>query len=238
MFALIERRGKTESCRAAEKRVCGVRFFAVGIREGNGLRARLSIRAAARTLRSRGLTRAVFPDGFAEYGRFARCGVYPVETRPLREAAAAEIVRRAMAQRGLSPERTTVALCAAQVTRAYAAAAEALAREVRYVLLCTERGGWELSRKLCRTLGAAAPTEPSCAQAEGADILLRFDEWGDVSAARGLVLPLYNPAMRVEYADDRVGAAGAQTEQLLAALYAALALRAEDIRVRAVEPPG
>lgn len=89
MFGLVEWRGAGERCGAREKRLDGVRFLAVGIRRGDGLRAVWSLRTAARTLERYGVTQAVFPRGFSLYERFAARGIVPVDVRPLREAAAA-----------------------------------------------------------------------------------------------------------------------------------------------------
>ena len=111
MFGLVEWRGAGERCGAREKCLGGVRFLAVGIRRGDGLRAVWSLRTAARTLERYGVTQAVFPRGFSAYERFAARGIVPVDVRPLREAAAAAIARRVMAQQEIAPRRATVALC-------------------------------------------------------------------------------------------------------------------------------
>ena len=198
MFGLVEWRGAGERCGAREKRLDGVRFLAVGIRRGDGLRAVWSLRTAARTLERYGVTQAVFPRGFSAYERFAARGIVPVDVRPLREAAAVAIARRVMAQQEIAPRRATVALCAARVTRAYAAAAETLAADTRYLQLCTAQGGWELSQTLRSRFGVAAPV------------------------------------LRVTYGGERAEKCGGEPEQLLAAWYASLALRAEEICVKRV----
>ena len=64
MFGLVEWRGAGERCGAREKRLDGVRFLAVGIRRGDGLRAVWSLRTAdAGTVRrdAGGLSAGVFP---------------------------------------------------------------------------------------------------------------------------------------------------------------------------------
>ena len=206
MFGLVEWRGAGERCGAREKRLGGVRFLAVGIRRGDGLRAVWSLRTAARTLERYGVTQAVFPRGFSLYERFAARGIVPVDVRPLREAAAAAIARRVMAQQEIAPRRATVALCAAQ-------------------------GGWELSQTLRSRFGVAAPV---LRVPEGADIVLCFDDAAEISAARGIVLPLGAASLRVTYGDERAEKCGGEPEQLLAAWYASLALRAEEICVKRV----
>lgn len=234
LLGLVEWRGAEESCVMREKRLGGVRFLAAGIRQGDGLRAAWSRRSAARTLARQGIRQAVFPSGFTSYAYFAARGIRPVDVFPLRAAAAAAIVRQVMAQENIDPRRATVALCAAQVTRAYAAAAESLARSTRYLQLCTANGGWELAQRLCTRLGAAVPVLKA---PEGADITLCFDDAADLSAARGIVLPLCADALGVDYAPIWTEENGAEPEQLLAALYASLALRAEEIVVTRVVLP-
>lgn len=231
MFGLVEWRGAGERCGAREKRLDGVRFLAVGIRRGDGLRAVWSLRTAARTLEWYGVTQAVFPRGFSLYERFAARGIVPVDVRPLREAAAAAIARRVMAQQEIAPRRATVALCALRVTRAYAAAAETLAADTRYLQLCTAQGGWELSQTLRSRFGVAAPV---LRVPEGADIVLCFDDAAETYAARGIVLPLGAASLRVTYGGERAEKCGGEPEQLLAAWYASLALRAEEICVKRV----
>lgn len=172
MFGLVEWRGAGERCGAREKRLGGVRFLAVGIRRGDGLRAVWSLRTAARTLERYGVTQAVFPRGFSLYERFAARGIVPVDVRPLREAAAAAIARRVMAQQEIAPRRATVALCAARVTRAYAAAAETLAADTRYLQL------WHGAGRLGAVADAAQPlrrrgSRPARAGGRGHRALLR-----------------------------------------------------------------
>ena len=171
------------------------------------------------------MTQAVFPRGFSAYERFAARGIVPVDVRPLREAAAAAIARRVMAQQEIAPRRATVALCALRVTRAYAAAAETLAADTRYLQLCTAQGGWELSQTLRSRFGVAAPV---LRVPEGADIVLCFDD------AAEIVLPLGAASLRVTYGGERAEKCGGEPEQLLAAWYASLALRAEEICVKRV----
>lgn len=234
MFGLVEWRGTGESCAAREKRLGGARFLSVGIRRGDGLRALLSRQRAAGALERHGVRQAVFPSELAAFAPFAARGIEPVAVLPLREAAAAAIVRCVMEQEGIAPKRATVALCAAQVTRAYAAAAVSLAPSVRYLQLCTAHGGWELSRSLRSRFGAAAPV---LSAPEGADIVLCFDAAAELSTVRGLVLPLYDAALCIDYAPAWTEESGVEPEQLLAALHASLVLRAEELTVTRVVLP-
>lgn len=231
MFGLIEWRGAGESCALREERVGGARFLAVGVRRGENWRTAWSFRRAARILQKHGVEQAVFPADFAAYEPFAARGVRPMETLALREAAAAAIARQAMRQAKIAPKCATVALCAAQVTRAYAMAAESLAGEVRYLQLCTARGGRELSQSLRSRFGIAAPVLRA---PEGAALVLDFDGSAEFSPQSGIFLPLASAALRVRYCPLWTKERGEEPEQLLAALYASLALCAEEIEVTEV----
>ena len=231
VFGLVEWRGAGESCAAREERIGGVRFLAVGVRRGDGRRAAWSIRRAARVLQKRGVEQTVFPVGYAAYEPFAARGIRPMDTTALREAAAAAIALRVMRQAQIEPRRTTVALCAAQVTRAFAAAAERLAGKVRYLQLCSARGGWELSQSLRSRFGIAAPVLRA---PEGAALVLDFDGSAERPQS-GIFLPLTSDTLRVCYRPLWTQERGEEPEQLLAALYASLALRAEEIEVIGVE---
>ena len=108
---------------------------------------------------------------------------------------------------------------------------ETLAADTRYLQLCTAQGGWELSQRLRSRFGVAAPV---LRVPEGADIVLCFDDAAETYAARGVVLPLGAASLRVTYGDERAEKCGGEPEQLLAAWYASLALRAEEICVKRV----
>ena len=106
-----------------------------------------------------------------------------------------------------------------------------LAADTRYLQLCTAQGGWELSQRLRSRFGVAAPV---LRVPEGADIVLCFDDAAETYAARGVVLPLGAASLRVTYGGERAEKCGGEPEQLLAAWYASLALRAEEICVKRV----
>ena len=61
-----------------------------------------------------------------------------------------------------------------------------------------------------------------------------FDDAAETYAARGVVLPLGAASLRVTYGGERAEKCGGEPEQLLAAWYASLALRAEEICVKRV----
>lgn len=214
----------------AVRTICGVRFYEVFVSRGAPLREKASARAAARTLARLGVTRAVFPEAYPCRVVFARRGVGPVSPVPLYRATAAAIARRALTQRGVPPDAATVAFAGERVSRELTAAVWALAAEVRYVTLAV--GGCEaLAHALRRERGVAARLV-SPGETVRADLTVCFDEY----AAEGCVLPLCDASLRVEYEPPGdVAAAGHASNALLAALYAAGALRAETLAVKSVE---
>lgn len=236
MLGLIEWRSREMRAagEARETRIGGARFLAVSVIRGTGLRATLSRRRAVWQLRRRGVTRAIFPRDFSGEAYFTARGIVPVEAAPLRAWLAADIALCAMRERGIAPKDATAALCAASVDAAVRDTAERLAREVRYLRLCTARGGWELARALRRTLGIAVAVEPLNAQT-AAEVTLCFDAERTANVTRGLYLPLLDRALRLDYtAPVLTGYPEAEPEQLLAALHAAQTLRREEVTVRSV----
>ena len=222
VFGLIKWREAGAYGGAEFRRIDGVRFLVVRVQRCGGIRTGWSARRAARILRKNGVTEAVFPRNFPDAAHFAARGIVPVDVRPLREAAAASLIRCALAQWGIAPQKATVALCASRVTRAYMTAAEQLAGDTRYLQLCAGEGAWELSLALRRRFGAAAPVLRT---PEGADIALCFD--GSAACSAACVLPLCSPALRIQYAGMETCVE--EPEQFLAARYVSLALRAEEI---------
>lgn len=223
VFGLIKWREAGAHGGAEFRRIDGVRFLVVRVQRGGGIRTGWSVRRAARILRKNGVTEAVFPRDFPDAAHFAARGIAPVDVRPLREEAAASLIRCALAQREIAPQRATVALCASRVTRAYMAAAEQLASDTRYLQICAGEGAWELSLALLGRFGAAAPVLRA---PEGADIALCFDDGSAVCSA-ACVLPLRSPTLRIQYAGMETCVE--EPEQFLAARYASLTLRAEEI---------
>lgn len=213
----------------------GVRFRAVYVERGGGLRASLSAKCAARDLQKHRVRRAVFPPDFPLKEAFARRGVLPPDERALREQMAAEIVRRAMAQLGLPPERTRLALAAARPSAALNAAAPVLAREVRYLTLCYP-GAERLSRIMRWDWGvsvcAAAAETALCA-----DLTVVFN--GLAPPCRCPVLPLGDETLTVIYGAPALAEETTRWDgqQLLRALFAAGALKTGDIRIARVDFP-
>ena len=232
MLGLVSYRDAGEKNGA--RTLCGVRFCAVYIARGEGMAARLSARRAAKYLKWRRVRQAVFPKDYPHTDIFARFGILPPSDRALRQAKAAEIVRCAMAQRGLRPECARVALLSTVPSAALEAAARELARDVRYLSLCTP-GQERIARSLRWDCGASV-YEVQRGDHLASDLAVCFD---DVPPPFGAVLPLAKASLEVEYGTETVAGAarGCDENQLICALYAALVRRADEIWVKDVKFP-
>ena len=183
-----------------------------------------------RRLRRAGVRRALAPEGFPHWDRLRAAGLEPVDPWPLLRRLAPALALAWLEGRGLSPERSAVALRGRSAAE-LAPAALALCPRVGALALSAP-GGDELEGRLRREFGAAPLADRRdgrCALAlHLAPGLPRGDEpvlelWPGAPPLRGLALsapglpaPLPCPA-----------------EQLLAALWAAGRLRAEEVEVRA-----
>lgn len=214
--------------------LCGVRFGAAYASRGEGMLAALSAKRAAKYLQKRRVSYAVFPKDYPYAEVFARCGVLPPPEQPLRMAKAAEIIRRAMARLGLAPERACIALCAPSQSAALEAAARELSKDVRYLALCAPNGE-RLARTLRWDCGASVHTLQTDERI-AADLSVCFD---DFPLPDGLVLPLGSGAVSVAYGTENLGDAAMiwNEDQLICALYASLARRADEIWVKDVKMP-
>ncbi len=214
--------------------LCGVRFCTAYGSRGEGMLAAFSAKRAAKYLQKRHVRCAVFPMDYPYGEVFARCGILPPPEQPLRMAKAAEIVRCAMAQLGLAPERSRIALCANSQSAALEAAARELTKDVRYLTLCAPNGE-RLARTLRWDCGATVHTVQRGGQIT-TDLTACFDE---VLPSTGTVLPLQSGALSVAYGTENLGEASAvwNEDQLICALYASLARRADEIWVKDVKMP-
>ena len=195
--------------------LCGVRFDAAYASRGEGMLAALSAKRAAKYLQKHRVSYAVFPKDYPYAEVFARCGVLPPPEKPLRMAKAAEIIRRAMARLGLAPARE-------------------LSKDVRYLALCAPNGE-RLARTLRWDCGASVHTLQTDERI-AADLSVCFD---DFPLPDGLVLPLGSGAVSVAYGTENLGDAAMiwNEDQLICALYASLARRADEIWVKDVKMP-
>ena len=170
--------------------------------------------------------------GVSPRARGLQCREQPEQ--PLRMAKAAEIIRRAMARLGLAPERARIALCAPSQSAALEAAARELSKDVRYLALCAPNGE-RLARTLRWDCGASVHTLQTDERI-AADLSVCFD---DFPLPDGLVLPLGSGAVSVAYGTENLGDAAMiwNEDQLICALYASLARRADEIWVKDVKMP-
>lgn len=210
-----------------------VRFCTVYVERGEGLRARLSAKRAAKYLKKRRVRRAVFPPEYPYEESFARFGVLPVEEAPLRMAKAGEIVRRAMETLSIRPERARVALLAEDRSDVLARTAAELSRSVRHLTLCAP-GSERLARALRWDSGVSVSTADRGRQLS-ADLAVSFDATVPRSACPCLMLA--GDSISVEYGAELPPEEtnGRETRQLLAALFSVHALRAEEITIKAVK---
>lgn len=215
MFGLICCRGAQEP---TYREIEGVRFRAVCVTEGESLRARLSCRAAARTLAREGVREAVFPPEQIYHKAFNRYSVAPISPVPLYRATAASVVRRYMTQLGIAPQRATVTFAAAEVTPEFRRMVESLSADVRYIALRVPDSG-RLAAALQRQRGVAVQR----LEQDAPVLTVAFD----AVETGGCVLRFDN-ALRVAYDS-------AYPNSLLTALWRAGALDADALSVVAVE---
>lgn len=200
------------------------RFYAVYAAEGTTLRARLAADRAARRLKKRGVRQAVFPRGYAWSGRFIRRGVLPADEGALRMEKAAELAMSALARQGCAPEGARVALVCSARCEALARAAERLAPRVRYLTLCTPEGE-KLGRALRWDYGVSARL---AREEDTADAALAVSFDAEEPRCRCACLWLRGEAVRFS-APLPQGSERWEQGQLIAALFSAGALRAEEI---------
>ena len=193
---------------------------------------------AAKGLRKRGVTRAVFPEDFPGLVQAEKAGVRPVSTRSLRRRMAADWVGELLRQRNVSPAGARVAVTASQMTGELVRTVTELCLRHRYVLLETPYGGEELCRQLRRDYGAALVLHPDRESLETADVLVEFDP-GEAREIRGPeTLPLWKedapmlplllpPALEASLPEN------CRRDQLLSALLEAGAIRPGQMSVAA-----
>lgn len=156
------------------------------------LRRRVS--SAAKRMGKLGVTRAVLPEGFGFDAQLEKYGVRPVSTLALRRRLAADWVRQALAEGGVSPGGARVAVSASQMTGELVRTVTELALRHRYVLLDVSYGGEELCGRLRREYGVSLLLRPGREQLEEADVLALFDPRTDLRRKEGVTLALYDEA--------------------------------------------
>ncbi len=212
-----------ERCTVEPVRLGSARFLKVTLRR-KGLTARLAARRIARRLCAENIEKAAFVKGFPYTDVFRRYGVASMDIRPLRLAAAAEIVCAALRGRGVEPGEAFVAVRAPQMNGEVGALVTALSRRVRYLSLDAQ--GREVAAEQLRFHHGVALREGE----SGAQIVLSLCE-GERCA--GKTLALFDEALRVSYAFD-APLGGFEVETLLAAFFSEGAIAAEELAVLGV----
>ena len=151
---------------------------------------RRRVLAAEKRLRKAGVTEIVLPENFAIEGHLD--GIRPVSTLPLRQALAADWLRRELRERGLRPADTRTAVAADRLTGEVVRTVPDLALRHRHVLLDVPYGGEELCRSLRREYGVSLLLAENVQQ-QGADAWVLFAP-REQAGGKALVLPLYDEA--------------------------------------------
>lgn len=218
------------------KEVCGVNFCAVSIFQGERtpeflLRRRL--KKAAELLRRRGICQAVFPESFSYGDVFAKCGVFPIDVLPLCRALAPELAWSAAEARGIGAARARIAVCGDRLTAELAWTVTRLCMRSRYLLLAAPDRDGAFCRRVRREYGAALVQTVDAGQIAAADVCLLFSP-REAWQGGNTVLRLYHGAdlppvcLRLLERPERIPPA-CDRMQMLAALYAADAIRREQI---------
>lgn len=220
------------------KEICGVYFYAAMIFKGEKtpeLLLHRRLKKAAKALRHRGVSYAVFPEGFSCTEIFAECGVLPVEMLPLCRALAPELAWSAARNCGISPAAARIAVCGDHLTSELAWTVTQLCMRSRYILLAAPDHEGTFCRRLRREYGVALVQTEDAVQIAEADICVLFSPREDLQTTHA-VLRLYRNAalpsirLRVLEEKERIPPACNQI-QMIAALYAAGVIQREQISV-------
>lgn len=240
MFGYVDWQKETRGAmRLNRENIGGVAFAVLTVCGRGGFLFSHRLRRAAGKMQRWGVRQVVCPPDFPREEFFAPVGIDGVPEQELRRALLGQLLDQVCAAHRLSLRRGAAALIARRATREVWQAGEALAQRVRYVILCVGQGGDALGDHLRYTYGisaaAAAPVEPSlclyytdlpreqpfsaylclgehCAQEQTLRCTVS-EEWRDMLGGKEI------------------------TTQLLAALFAAGRIRAEDIKVESITFP-
>ena len=146
--------------------------------------------AAEKRLRKAGVTEIILPNHFTMTEHLD--GIQPVSTLPLRQALAADWLRRELKERGLRPADTRTAVAADRLTGEVVRTVTDLALRHRHVLLDVPYGGEELCRSLRLEYGVSLLLAENV-QRQGADAWVLFSP-REQAGEKALVLPLYDEA--------------------------------------------
>ena len=191
---VVPEKGKRSVC-IRERSFLKTRF--VGAEMVRGIRTpeqllRHRVALTAKRLRKLGITRIVPPEKFLWGDTLEKYGIYPIETRILRQELAADWVRWALEEREIQPVGARVAVCAEQLTGEVVRTVTELVLRHRYVLLDLPHGGEELCRRLRREYGVSLLLGPDKGQLEGAEAVVLFHNRTDLKRENPVVLALYD----------------------------------------------
>lgn len=198
-----------------------------GSADPSGFWGERRLRRAAEGLRRGGALRVLTAPEFDRWPLLARFGLRPVDPEPFVRAQAVPLTLEVLERRGLSPDRTTVALRGRRAGSEMARAAVQLCQQVRRLVVDAPQGGEELAAWLRREYGipvlppgetgqAAVYFQPGCPRREETFLEL----FGPAPGLAGLTLSA--PGLAEEDREDL---------PLLAALWEGGKLDLEDIKI-------
>jgi len=144
--------GERAPIRLEREQVKGLCVYQVRV-DPTGWLGRRRLNRAARLLRHGGVSRVLVPENFAQWERLRKRGLRPVDPLPFLRAQGAALALSALERQGIPSGRAVVGLCAQRADRDFIRAAQALAPQVRGLVLCAPSGGEELARQLQWELG-------------------------------------------------------------------------------------
>jgi len=185
---------RKKSVTIREELLLHTRFLRAEVLRGSRTPERILRRrvlAAEKRLRRAGVTEVVLPKDFTMPEHLD--GIRPVSTLPLRQALAADWLRRELKERGMRPADTRTAVTADRLTGEVVRTVTDLALRHRHVLLDVPYGGEELCRSLRREYGVSLLLAENVPQQE-ADAWVLFSPRKQIGE-KSLVLPLYDEAV-------------------------------------------
>ena len=247
MIGYIAYQDDVKTWTVEEKNLLGLRFLQLTLPKGRRLTGKYYANRAARAMGKLGIRQAVFPVDFPWWEVFTRRGVLPVDTLPLYRRMAPQIVKRQMADLGLSPGATTVAAVGDNLTGELAKILTEIALQVRYLSVSMRYGAEEFCHSLRREYGISVLQRPTRTQLEEAQVLLLFIHREDLGESNPITLRLYGPEEILQGNGVTFGLPpklegvlekNCCREQVLAALLASGILQNDQIPVLEVDKAG
>ena len=191
MIGYVAYREDVRTLTVEERNLLGLRLLYLALPRGRRILGKHYAGRAARLLGRLDVRQAVFPQAFPWGDLFARRGVLPVDTLPLYRRMAPLIVKKRMADLGISPGSATVAAVGDNLTGELGKILTELALQIRYLAVSMKYGTEEFCHSLRREYGVSALQRPTRAQLEGAEALLLFSSREALTCGNPIVLHLY-----------------------------------------------